>query len=181
MVTLVVINGHSGSGKDTFVEYCRAYNRMTRKMPFFNYHRSDFAKFMLEMMGWNGYKSTKTRKLLADIVDFGEETGYNLEKLCERVELHKEQIIFYHDRDPKSIENILNKYYFDKDCNVITLLVSRQCGEEITVEKDTWGIENYTYDVTIDNSGTIEDLKQKAVEFMEKIYSSYGGTKNGCE
>lgn len=181
MVTLVIINGRSGSGKDTFVEYCRAYNRMTRKMLFFNYHRSDFAKFVLEMMGWNGYKSTKTRKLLADIVDFGEETGYNLEKLCENVELHKEQIIFYHDRDPKSIENILNRYYFDNNCNVITLLMSRQSGEEIAIEKDTWGIENYTYDVTVENSSTIEDLKQKAAEFMEKIYDSYGGMKNGCE
>ena len=162
---LVVINGKAGSGKDTFVEMCRDYARTYAPgLRVYNIHRSDAAKRMLLRMGWNEKKTPEVRQLLADIVDFGETTGFNSTNLYTSV-INSEGLIFYHARDPKTIEKIVN-HYAGTFVPVVTMYVDRDTD---ATEKDRWNQKSYDYDYIINNDKDLECLFDRVVAFMDKF------------
>lgn len=161
---LIVINGESGSGKDTFVDMCKKSSKFLGvNTPITNLHRSDEAKRVLKSFGWDGERTPQVRNLLADLVEFGEETGHNNEKLFEVLDT-LEGVIFYHSRDPKTISKIKEHYWFCENVQVVSLLVVRD--KNIASEQDRWDIRNYKYDKVIENNSTLYGLEQKAKEFM---------------
>lgn len=165
---LVVINGESGSGKDTFIGMCQRTSKSHYPfVPITNIHRSDKAKDFLRTMGWDDVRTPKVRKLLADLVDFGESTGYNNNKLFESVD-RLNGIIFYHARDPKSISDIENHYWFKEDVHFMSLLMIRP--KNIASETDRWGIKSYAYGKTIENNSTLLHLENEAEEFMKNAW-----------
>lgn len=167
---LVIINGEAGSGKDTFIDFCRDYrNKVMNELPIYNYHRSDYAKRMLKRMGWNGKKTPEVRKLLADMVDFGESTGFNTLNLYSSV-INSEGMIFYHIRDPRTIEKVEN-HYEGTATAVITMFIHRDTDK---LEEDRWNKENYNYDFVIDNSKSLEDLRKIAEDFVNKTIKFFG-------
>lgn len=165
---LVVINGESGSGKDTFVESCRSIAEKQHPfVPIVNIHRSDKAKEMLMYMGWDGSRTPEVRKLLADLVDFGEKTGYNTKSLFDSID-RLGGIIFYHARDPKTIAEIEEHYWYQENICVMSVLVVRD--KIIASEPDRWGIRDYGYNKIIDNNSTLLDLENQAYEFMKNAW-----------
>ena len=59
---VIIINGTGGSGKDTFVEFCAEFARVT------NISSVDPAKAAAKVLvGWEGEKDDKARKLLVDL------------------------------------------------------------------------------------------------------------------
>ena len=66
---IIVINGTGGSGKDTFISYCENYTKV------FNFSSIDIIKEIASTMGWNGGKTEKDRKFLADLKALA--TDYN--------------------------------------------------------------------------------------------------------
>ena len=66
---IVVINGTSGSGKDTFVEFCQKYGKVK------NFSSIDRVKEIATMIGWTGKKEEKDWKFLSDLKKFT--TDYN--------------------------------------------------------------------------------------------------------
>lgn len=167
---LILINGESGAGKDTFVEFCKSslHAQYSPTIPVANIHRSDEAKAFLTTLGWDGTRTPKVRKLLADLVEFGEETGHNSVQLYRTVWAFTAGIIFYHSRDTKAIEEAKRFYSSNNSVAVHTVLVKRD--ENRSPEKDRWGIQDYTYDTVIDNNGGLNDLYWHASEFAEKCY-----------
>lgn len=165
MKTLILINGLSGAGKDTFVKFCEGYS----KNPFrvVSMHRSDFAKRVLTEMQWDGKKTSEVRELLGSLVDFGENTGFNLSHFYDNFEeLPDGSIVFYHVRSPKAIRDIKDMYWFKQDVKVLTILVEKQNKES---EKDRWKVAEWNYDYFIDNNGTIQELQEKARDFMKNL------------
>lgn len=161
---LIVVNGFAGSGKDTFCGYCEDYLYKKDKTTWIK-HSSDFAKTILFSMNWDGEKTIETRKLLADIVAFGENTGYNLKELFRFVDKkEKLDVIFYHERNPKEIQKIVDYYKCSQEITVFTLFVNRGVDES---EKDRWGIQNFNYDIEVLNDGTLEDLEKAAKDVCD--------------
>lgn len=161
--TLIVINGEAGSGKDTFVQFCQ---QILGKDAVKNIHSSDHAKNVLKIMKWNGEKDEETRRLLADLVAFGEKTGFNTSNLYSFLNCSTAKVVFYHQRDPKVIDKIKNRYWFDDDIEVITLLIDRKLKKQ---ETDRWGIKDFEYDYIIKNDTSLIGLLKKAHEFLQKI------------
>lgn len=162
---LIIINGEAGSGKDTFIDFCREYKRKyIPELPIHNYHRSDYAKRMLQRMGWNGNKTPEVRKLLADMVDFGETTGFNTTNLYASV-INSEGLIFYHIRDPKTIEKVVN-HYKGTSTPVLTIFIRRDVDK---VEADRWGKEDYKYDFVISNDKSLDAFEEEAMKFMRSL------------
>lgn len=160
---LVLINGKAGSGKDTFVKFCQEIAKVSHSfIPIVNIHRSDNAKNILRSMGWNGMKTEKIRTLLADLVDFGEETGYNNKELFDSIS-RLGGVIFYHVRDPKTIAEIEEHYWFQENVHCLSLLVTRNSVTE--EEPDRWSIEDYAYGRIVENK-TLTGLKKEAEEFL---------------
>ena len=59
---VIIINGTGGSGKDTFVEFCAKYAKVV------NISSVDLVKDAAKILvGWNGEKDEKSRKLLVDL------------------------------------------------------------------------------------------------------------------
>ena len=59
---VIIINGTGGSGKDTFVKFCSKFAKVT------NISSVDKVKEAANILvGWNGEKDEKSRKLLVDL------------------------------------------------------------------------------------------------------------------
>lgn len=161
---LIVVNGFAGSGKDTFCDYCEDYLYRKDKTLCIK-HSSDFAKTVLCYMDWDGEKTPEIRKLLADIVAFGERTGFNLKNLFQFIDKNKKLgVIFYHERNPKEIQKIVDYYKCSQNITVLTVFVNRKVNE---IEEDRWNIRSFGYDVTIMNNETLEELEKRAKYFCD--------------
>ena len=70
-------------------------------------------------------------------------------------------ILFIHIREISEIEKI--KKLLDAE----TLLLSNPRVKKITSNSSDANVDNYNYDIHIENSGTLEELEQKAIEFIK--------------
>lgn len=170
MKTLIVINGEAGSGKDTFVEFCREYANKYLNIPVNNLHSSDTAKNLLRRLRWDGEKTESTRKLLADLVDFSDSTGYTLDRLSLDVS-RLDGVIFYHQRNPKIIAKVKEMFSDIPDIDVATVLVVRtQNTGSKPLEPDRWGInKGFEYDFIVKNNKSLEDLRACAGTYIDYI------------
>lgn len=162
-----IINGESGVGKDTFVEYIKKHlGRILYRggCEFVNFHRSDLAKKSLLRLGWNGERTEKSRALLKHMVDFMEDEG-----LLDLSELVKDtlypRVTFLHIRDPKKIEELRKHINDDKRCT--TTLITRQGFK--SQEEDIWGIADYDYDIEFQMFEGLESIESAAEDFAEWI------------
>lgn len=167
-IVLILINGKAGVGKDTFVNFCKDYvEKCYENTKVFNRHRSELAKIALEYLGWTGEKTEKIREVLSELTDIAEGYGRNNGYLNDYIELLKKEnglnIVFYHDRDPVSIDLLKQRY--KGDMFVFSLLLKRNI---IDLEPDEWGIESYSYDITI-RAKTLVDSRKFAHTLMDKL------------
>lgn len=180
-IVLILINGKAGVGKDTFVNFCKDYvKKYYENTKVFNRHRSELAKIALEYLGWTGEKTKEIREVLSELTDIAENYGRNNEYLNDYIELLKKKdglnIVFYHNRDPVSIELLKQKY--KGDMFVFSLLLKRNTTD---LESDEWGIENYDYDITIktktlaDSRKFAHNLIDKLVQYMNRKENMYEG------
>ena len=157
---IIIINGMGGSGKDTFVEFCAKYAKVM------NVSSVDKVKEAAKILvGWDETKNEKSRKLLVDLKRLSIEyndypTKYILQSSKEFLTNDKD-ILFIHIREISEIEKI--KKLLDAE----TLLLSNPRVKKITSNSSDANVDNYNYDIHIENSGTLEELEQKAIEFIK--------------
>lgn len=151
---LVLINGHAGVGKDTFVGFCKDYAEKEKSCKVYNVHRSDASKKALQTLGWNGKKDEDSRKLLKEMVDFMEKKGLLSQHLDDYIRFSRETnscdlIIFYHVRDPEVMYSLMEKYINNPLIRPISLLVKRDI-EKPAEPNDWWGdLEKAEYNMRI--------------------------------
>lgn len=162
MKEIVVINGSGGVGKDTFVQFCGEYTSIM------NISSVDKVKEAAKVLaGWNGEKDEKSRKFLSDLKELGIE--YNdapfkyISNMAEEFKNSDKQIMFVHIRECEEIEKC-------KQClNAKTLLITNKNVAAINTNVSDRDVNKYEYDYYINNDGTLEELKQKAKEFVEEL------------
>lgn len=161
---IFVINGYPGSGKDEFVRLCAQHS----KIPVVNYVTSTPAKLALHLLGWRGEEKTpEIRKALADLMELSE-TLFNgviaatEAKLIRAMEDYGDNcIVFIHCREPRNID-----YYREKH-GAVTVFINRDDTKQkrFSNESDA-NVENYEYDIVIQNNKSLKMLEQKAVYFV---------------
>ena len=155
----IIINGTGGSGKDTFVEFCSEFVNVT------NISSVDKVKEAAKILvGWSGQKDEKSRKLLVDLKQLSIEynnapTEYIKEKYEEFMK-NDSEYLFIHIREIEEIEKIKTLL------NAKTLLIRNPRVALITSNNSDGNVYKYEYDYTIENDGTLEDLKEKARKFV---------------
>lgn len=75
--------------------------------------------------------------------------------------------VFIHCREPKEIQRIKEKFDYD----VYTILIRRDMLKFYGNHADD-EVENYTYDFTINNFGTLEELRAAAEKFYNKFHKA---------
>ena len=179
---IFIINGSGGVGKDSFIDMVNfAESRILNKhIKIGNYSSVSKVKEIAKIIGWTGAKTERDRKFLSDLKLLT--TEYNNMPLNDMKEYadyflnvpkDDARILFLHIREPEEIAKAVNEF---KEYNVKTILVKRDSVKHITSNMADENVYNYNYDIVINNSGTIEDLKEKAKCFISDFLK--GAFKN---
>lgn len=117
---------------------------------------------MAVLLGWNGEKDEKGRRLLSDLKDAA--TRYcdlpmklmrDYQEMLEDI-FPPVDILFFHIRESEEIDRA------KKEFNAITLLVKRPDAEKVTSNHADKNVDDYSYDYTIYNNGTLAELNWMA-------------------
>lgn len=162
---IFVINGSGGVGKDSFCNIIRDYSGHDTYI----ISSVDDIKKKATSMGWDGIsKSEKDRKFLSDLKDLC--SWYNdspYKYIKEQIKYFnasiKKEIMFIHVREPKEIERV------KQDFGAKTILITNTNVPNITSNAADKGVFDYQYDYYIRNNGTLEDLKNTALNFISRI------------
>lgn len=156
MTNIFVINGTGGSGKSTFVSYCKSFNPNVREIS-----TVDHVKTVATLAGWDGVKDERGRRFLADIKDamdrYDELSKKNVDKV---IEANPNHIYFINARSPEDIE------YFCKKWGALSVLITNPRISPITSNHADAKVLEYKYDFVIKNDGDLEWLEKKAEFFM---------------
>jgi len=162
MKEIIIINGTGGSGKDTFVTYCSEHIKTV------NISSVDKVKEAANILvGWNGEKDEKSRKLLVDLkrlsIEYNDSPSNYIVKKAKEFEESDNELMFIHIREIAEIKKIKNII------NAKTLLVKNPKVKLILSNESDANVNNYEYDYVLLNNGTLVDLQKKARDFVKKI------------
>lgn len=170
MFKIALINGYPESGKDTFVKYVN-----DTKVHVFNCHTSTPAKRAFKEAGWDGSKTPAVRDALSACMELFEDLfeastkfiDANIKECLEeqkKIGYDNNFVLFVHVREPKNIKKYLEKYEY---YHIHSLLINRTTDlKHIKNHSDTQ-VKDIKYDITIDNNGTLQELKEKAEAYAE--------------
>ena len=182
---VVIINGKPQSGKDTFCKYAQGYCDDDESANTLIISSVDPLKEMLTQLGWDGTKTDKIRDMLMDMKQLWvqNQDGPTMFLFNNILEFHKactgeDNIVFVHIREPEEIKKLVNALtgFESMGIDVISLLIIRGSGEDIPNQPaetrrsdDEALINNYEYDVTINNDEDLIKLQELAAEFVDKL------------
>lgn len=169
---IFIINGCGGVGKDTFVKLVSEELDKTMKKlhTVTNFSSVDKVKELAKKIGWKGEKSERDRKFLSDLkILVSDYSDMPFQSMKEKVKIFKmdmaNQILFLHIREPEEIKRAAHEFCAK------TILVKRNSIKQIISNTADKNVFCYTYNFIIENNGTIEDLREKAKNFIwEVIY-----------
>lgn len=167
---VIVINGKPTSGKSTFVKLCEEINEEEYVIEL---SMVDYVKKIAKAIGWDGEKNAKGRKFLADLKQAIESYDKNIiyNRIDSDIYYYSQSwlaydtpvIFFINARNPSDINYLVKKY------NATSLFIDNPNVPMVESNSEDKGVENYKYDVTIVNDGTIKDLKNKAERFLKTL------------
>lgn len=166
-----IVNGFPRSGKDTFVNCCLkelgAFGKLISTV--------DFIKEIAIKCGWNGEKTPKDRKFLSDLKDLlSNWNDVPYQKVLKEIDLFRYDleyydvenngVVFIMSREPEEINR------FENEIGAKSILIRRESVEfnQQSNHADS-EVLNHKYDYIIENSGTIDELKEKAKDFLKKL------------
>lgn len=159
-MTVVILNGSNGVGKDTFADMCSKYADTK------HISSVDYVKEMALKIGWDGVKDEDGRKFLHNLkltLDAYRDTIWSdLMAKAEAERLSGTEVLFVDIREPSEIRKAYKKFS-DAEHTVCSALVTRD-GVVADNEADKF-VNDFDYDFYIDNNGTLEELDRIAHHF----------------
>ena len=157
---IIIINGSGGVGKDTFVEFCSEFAKVK------NISSVDKVKEAAEILvGWKGEKDDKSRKLLVDLkqlsIDYNDYPMMYIKNEAEDFVANPEQqMMFVHIREISEIKKV------KEILKAKTLLITSSRVEKILTNQSDANVDQYEYDNYIANDGSLDELREKAKQFV---------------
>ena len=170
---IFIINGSGGVGKDEFIKML-SLNHYDECV-IGNYSSVSKVKKIAEIIGWTGSKTERDRKFLSDLklltTEYNDMPLNDMKEFANKFMSDDEtnKMLFLHIREPEEIAKAVREF---KEYNVKTILVKRDSVKHITSNMADENVYNYDYDIVIDNSGTLEDLKEKAKDFLNDFFNN---------
>lgn len=163
---IVIINGSGGVGKDTFVNFVDNY------ISAYTISSVTEIKDVARRLGWTGSKTEKDRKFLSDLkILSGEYNDFPFNELVKGIDEFvsdpgRKGLVFLMIREPNEIQRV--KDYIENDIHgtCVTLLITNNNVNAITSNVADAGVNNYEYDYTVNNNGTLEDLEKESLTFV---------------
>ena len=161
---IIIINGNGGVGKDTFI---RVLSSVFRDVDIWSYSTIDKVKEIAKMIGWDGVKDEKGRKLLADLKSlcdsYNDMTFKDMKQAVSEFKNSYGTLLFIHIREPHNIDRAKDEF------DAITMLVTRDSVENITSNDADKHVAEYDYDYVVNNNGNLVQLELEAKKFLQYI------------
>lgn len=161
---IFIVNGKGTAGKSTFetmVKKIADNNKVGIKI----LSTIDYVKKIAKTFGWNNTKELKDRKMLSNLKDLLTEwNDIPHKKICQQIEHYKNMgynAIFIDSRDPEDIKRFVKEYH------ALTLLIKRDTINLVYGNHADDCVEDYDYDIVIDNSRGLKELQEEAKIFYE--------------
>lgn len=173
---IYIVNGAPCSGKDTFCQYVQNIIGEKRSRII---STVDFIKSVAKICGWNGEKTPSARRMLSNLKDIlteWDDVPYKriseeimkTEKAWSQASFHPSRtVLFVMSREPEEIRR------FVKDFDAKTILIRRATDQKISNHADA-NVENYNYDIEIENNGTLDELREVAEVFVKDELCYFG-------
>lgn len=182
-----IINGHNGAGKDEFVnQFIIASGNNGNHYRISNISTIDPIKKMIcTPRLWNGSKDEAARQLMHDVKEAVDKyNNFTTVDAAHKVNTFKlaspmvRTVSFVHCREPEKIQQLINyleeKY---KDTFMIGTILVRRKSDNIAGNAADQNVENFKYDIVIDNASTINALYEQAFNVI-KLCDSLSGASN---
>lgn len=180
MKLAIFINGFAESGKDETVK------QMTQVMGEHQFAVSavssiDPIRNMLRAAGYDvDNKTPEMRALLAEVGDAcekfdGTKTKYAVEKTLEYLNARRDGAVFVHVREPAMIDKMFGM--LPDSITPITVLIRRPGKLGVSSNKADRDVMSMSYMDTIDNDGTVDDLRKKCNYVFTMWRMKYDNTK----
>lgn len=166
--TIVVINGSGGAGKDQFITYCSEIKSVM------NVSAIDHVKAALTILcpsysigdekqhnELGEYWRAKLHDLKMKSIEY-DDSPYKIitKKIDDFMTNDVDEVLFIHIREPEEITRIAERF----ECK--TVLFTNSNVEKITSNPGDANVANFNYDIFIDNSGTLDELREKSRNFV---------------
>lgn len=154
-------------GKDTFAIF------MNEIVPTLKYSSIDEIKRIAKECGWDGKKDEDSRKFLSDLkLLTSEYNNLPFTAIAEKVNEFKNdqlyQVMLIDIREPDEIKKAKNAF------GAKTILIRSNRVKNIISNIADANVFNYNYDFEIENNGTLDEFRDKVVEFVENIIEEKG-------
>ena len=170
---IYAISGKAQHGKDTFAELL--YQELTDKgYKVLVTHYADLLKFICKsLFNWDGQKDEKGRHILqyvgTDIVR-KERPNYWVEFVIDMIDLFGENwdyVIIPDTRFPNEIDKLKEHYQKVEHIRVVRPNFTSTLTEEQLKHPSEIALDNVLPDITIFNSGTMEELRELVKQHIE--------------
>lgn len=158
---IFILNGQGGAGKDTFKQLVA--EELGDKGTVGTTSMIAYTKQVAEKFGWCGDKELKDRKMLSQLKDllteWDDSPFVSTCIMAKQMEKDGVTCCFIDAREPEDIKRLQEKF------NCQSILIIRG-------EKKNYGnhaddlVFSIPYDIQINNSGTLEDLRRSAALFV---------------
>lgn len=160
---IFITNGMARCGKDTFAVM------LNDIVPTLKYSSIDEVKRIAKECGWDGRKEEKDRKFLSDLKFLT--TKYNdmpfkaiKSKIREFNSDDIHTVLLIDIREPEEIEKAKNAF------GAKTIIIKNDRVKQINSNLSDADVYNYSYDIEIDNNGTLDDFKHNIETFAERYH-----------
>ena len=168
MIHVIVVNGQPRAGKDTFIEMVTS-SLQSRGVHVDSFSSIDPVRDMLSGAGFNLRRKTEAdRKLLAVVgAAMEEHSSWRTSRCIDEIRFFKftrfNGVFFLHVREPAIISNI--RLNLPSETKLSTVFIESTRAEDVTSNAADAGVRGMTYDLTIHNNGTLDDLRRVAEEY----------------
>ncbi len=163
-MSIWIVNSYPKAGKTTFEKFVQEiYDG-----PCILLSTMDRVRTIAFDLGWNGEKTPKDRKFLSDLKRILMEWQdipfqRTLQEIRRAQHYFKEDpLIFVDCREPTEIQRFVD------EVSAKTIFVSRPQVANLQQSNESDAhVGDFVYDIVISNEGSLDDLKHRAVEFVE--------------
>lgn len=158
------MNGCGAAGKTTFEKMVKEIaDAQGDKIEILS--TIDYVKDIAKSFGWNDEKDTKDRKMLSDLKDlltqWNDSPHKAVQRKIENCKKDNVKAVFIDSREPEDIARFVKEY------QALTILVKRNTIDILYGNHADDEVENYNYDIIIDNSRGLKELQEEAQIFYE--------------